>query len=58
MLVAASRVLKHMMAERDRMRAESMLQVCGDLIDLDSTSLAIRILKHVSRSIKKIGSLL
>ncbi len=46
--VAAIRVLKHMSIERDRRRAESMLRVCSDLIDMDTTSLAIKILKHVS----------
>jgi len=46
-LVAASRVLKHMVAERDRIRAEDMLRVCGDLIDLDTASLTIKILKHL-----------
>ena len=29
------------------MRAEGMLDVCSDLIDLDTTSLSIKILKHV-----------
>lgn len=30
--VAASRVLKHMAAERERIRAEGMLKVCGTYI--------------------------
>lgn len=47
-LVAASRVLKHVAAERERTRAESMLHVCGDLIDLDTVTLSVKILKHVS----------
>ena len=46
--VAAVRVQKHMATERERRRAESMLRVCSDLIDMDTTSLAIKILKHVS----------
>ena len=29
-LVAASRVLKHIAAERERSRAEGMLEVCGE----------------------------
>jgi len=36
-----------MVAERDRIRAEDMLRVCGDLIDLDTASLTIKILKHL-----------
>ncbi len=51
MLVAASRVLKHTAAEKGKRRAESMLDVCGDLIDLDTACLTIKILKHVSRLI-------
>ena len=47
-LVAASRVLKHVAAERERSRAEGMLHVCGDLIDLDTACLTVKILKHVS----------
>ena len=47
-LVAASRVLKHMVAERERNRAESMLEVCGALIDLDTSILSLKIVKHVS----------
>ncbi len=47
-LVAASRVLKHMKTERERGRAESMLRVCGDLSDLDTATLTVKILKHVS----------
>ncbi len=48
-LVAASRVLKNTAAEKGKKRAESMLHVCGDLIDLDTACLTIKILKHVSR---------
>ncbi len=51
MLVAASRVLKNTAAEKGKKRAESMLHVCGDLIDLDTACLTIKILKHVSRSV-------
>ena len=47
-LVAASRVLKHTAAEKGKTRAESMLHVCGDLIDLDTASLTVKILRHVS----------
>ena len=47
-LVAASRVLKHMLAERERVRAERMLEVCGALIDLDTSILSLKIIKHVS----------
>ena len=47
-LVAASRVLKHMLAERERVRAECMLEVCGALIDLDTSILSLKIVKHVS----------
>ena len=47
-LVAASRVLKHMLAERERVRAEGMLEVCGALIDLDTSILSLKIIKHVS----------
>lgn len=47
-LVAASRVLKHMVAERERNRAKSMLEVCGALIDLDTSILSLKIVKHVS----------
>ena len=46
-LVAAARVLNCVTVERNRMRAEGMLDVCSDLIDLDTTSLSIKILKHV-----------
>lgn len=46
-LVAASRVLRHMTIERDRARAEGMLTVCSDLIELDTACLSIKILKHV-----------
>ena len=41
------RVLKQMMAEKEKIQAESILNVCSDLIDLDTTSLTIKILKHV-----------
>ncbi len=37
-----------MVAERERSRAESMLRVCGNLIDLDTATLTVKILKHVS----------
>ena len=37
-----------MAAERERRRAEGMLRVCGDLIDLDISVLSLKILKHVS----------
>lgn len=47
-LVAASRVLKQIIHVKDWARAEKMLTVCGDLIDLDTTSLAVKILNHVS----------
>ena len=47
-LVAASRVLKHTAAEKGKSRAESMLHVCGDLIDLDTACLTVKILRHVS----------
>ena len=47
-LVAASRVLKHMVAEKERNRAESMLEVCGALIDLDTSILSLKIVKYVS----------
>ena len=50
-LVAASRVIKHMAAERERNRAESMLEVCGALIDLDTSILSLKIVKHVSQII-------
>lgn len=46
-LVAASRVLKHVAAEKERSRAEDMLRVCGELIDLDIASLSVKILKHL-----------
>lgn len=46
-LVAAVRVLKQIKADKEKVRAESMLQVCSDLIDLDATCLALKILKHV-----------
>lgn len=46
-LVAAARVLKQMLIERDRSRSVRMLNVCSELIDLDTTSLSIKILKHV-----------
>ena len=46
--MAASRVLKHMLAERERVRAERMLEVCGALIDLDTSILSLKIIKHVS----------
>lgn len=49
-LVSAMHVLKHITTEREQVRAESMLQVCRDLIDLDITTLSIKILKHVSWS--------
>ncbi|XP_064404655.1 cGMP-dependent 3',5'-cyclic phosphodiesterase-like isoform X2 [Halichondria panicea] len=48
-LVAASRVLKHTAAEKGKRRAESMLDVCGDLIDLDTACLTIKILKHLKQ---------
>lgn len=35
-------------SEKERKRAEGMLQVCGDLIDLDTSILSLKILKHVS----------
>lgn len=47
-LVAAARVLKQMTLERDRARSVEMLKVCSELIDLDTTSLSVKILKHVS----------
>ena len=50
-LVAASRVLNSIITERNRERAEDMLDVCSDLIDLDITSLSIKILKHVSQCV-------
>ena len=50
-LVAASRVLKHMTADWQQSRAENMLHLCSDLIDLDITNLAIKILKNVSHRI-------
>ena len=46
-LVASLRVIKHMSAEKERRRAEEMLKVCGDLIDLDISILSIKINKHV-----------
>jgi len=49
-LVAASRVLQHTAAEKSKSRAEGMLHVCGDLIDLDTACLTVKILKHVSNS--------
>lgn len=36
-----------MAAERERRRAEGMLRVCGDLIDLDISVLSLKILKHL-----------
>ena len=51
-LVAASRVLKHVAAERERTRAESMLHVCGDLVDLDTVTLSVKILKHVHQFVQ------
>ena len=45
--MASQRVMKHMAAERERKRAEGMLRVCGDLIDLDISILSLKILKHV-----------
>jgi hypothetical protein len=48
-LVAAERVLKQMSVENERIRSMGMLNVCSELIDLDVTSLSIKILKHVSR---------
>ena len=33
--------------EKERRRAEGMLRVCGDLIDLDISLLSLKIIKHV-----------
>ena len=46
-LVAAARVIKEVVTETDRSRTVGMLNVCSELIDLDITSLSIKILKHV-----------
>jgi cGMP-dependent 3',5'-cyclic phosphodiesterase len=46
-LVASQRVMKHMIGERKRKRAEGMLRVCGELIDLDISILSLKILKHL-----------
>ena len=46
--MASQRVMKYMAGERERRRAEGMLQVCGDLIDLDISLLSLKIVKHVS----------
>ena len=46
-VVAASRVLKQVSIEKDCNRSVGMLNVCSELIDLDTTSLSIKILKHV-----------
>ena len=46
-LVASQRVMKNAVAEKERRRAEGMLRVCGDLIDLDSSILLLKIHKHV-----------
>ena len=46
-LVASQRVMKYMAGERERRRAEGMLKVCGDLIDLDISILSLKIGKHV-----------
>ena len=46
--MASQRVMKHMTGERERKRAEGMLRVCGELIDLDISILSLKILKHVS----------
>ena len=46
-LVASQRVMKCMAGERERRRAEGMLKVCGDLIDLDISILSLKIVKHV-----------
>jgi hypothetical protein len=46
-LVASQRVMKNAVAEKERRRAEGMLRVCGDLIDLDSSILLLKIHKHL-----------
>eukprot|EP00731_Ephydatia_muelleri_P031041 Em0022g555a len=46
-MVAAARVLAHETSEKERATVENMLEVCGDLIDLDIVSLSIKILKHI-----------
>ena len=50
--------MKHTAGERERKRAEGMLRICGDLIDLDTSILTIKIHKHVSDHFSLLAELL
>jgi cGMP-dependent 3',5'-cyclic phosphodiesterase len=57
-LVASQRVVKHAAAEKERRRAEGMLRVCGDLIDLDISILSLKIHKHLKSILDAKASML
>lgn len=53
LLQCASRVVRLMHKEKFSIRTEDMLSVCGDLVDLDTTCLSLKIARHVSECSSK-----